>query len=144
MPIKIQFFFLKQIYTLFCDAFEKLRAKHILAVFHLAFLECYKASGTSESNRLALASSWEGATLQPPWSGGQGKTFLSRAVPRTQHRISSGTKKRTAGDCCFLHFLPSPYPSLSTILVFYFRRDNHGSLITLSRIEWRKNKSETH
>lgn len=69
MPVKIQFFSLKQIYKLFCNVFERLRAEHILAVSHLAFLDCYKASGTSAWNRLALPAAGKGPLRSHPGEG---------------------------------------------------------------------------
>lgn len=76
----------KSIHCLFCDALERFRAEHILAVSHLAFLGCYEASGASGSNRSALASGWAGAALQPSWVGGYCETVLSGVAPRTQGR----------------------------------------------------------
>lgn len=147
MPVKIQFFSLKQIYKLFCNVFERLRAEHILAVSHLAFLDCYKASGTSAWNRLALPAAGKGPLCSHPGEGAP----VRPSSPRWPQGCSEwpveprwGREEDYGRRCGFLHIFPSPYPSLPTILGFYFRKDDYGSLITLSRIKWRKSESVTH
>lgn len=74
---KYNFSSLKQIYKLFCDDVERLRAEHILAAFHLAFLDSYKASGTSESNCWALLAAGKGPLCSHPGDGATGRPSSS-------------------------------------------------------------------
>lgn len=110
MPVKIQFFSLKQIYKLFCNVFERLRAEHILAVSHLAFLDCGKASGTSAWNRWALPAAGKGPLCSHPGEGAP----VSPSSPGGPKDAANGqwnqggTEKRTTGDgaASFTVFLP--------------------------------------
>lgn len=101
-------FWSKSIHCLFCDALERFRAEHILAVSHLAFLGCYEASGASGSNCSALASGWAGAALQPSWVGGYCETVLSGVAPRTQGREErQWDQEEDWGTCAFfISFFP--------------------------------------
>lgn len=139
MPVKIQFFFLKQIYKLsifWCIwKFKSLTYSNCVPSGFPGLLQSIRDLWTKLSG---LANSWEGAALQPPWTGGHCETSFSRVSPMTK-----GTTMGQRRDCAafFTFFLPS---SLSNTLVFYFRKDNCGSLITLSRIAWKKSESVSH
>lgn len=103
-PVKTQFFFPKQIYKLsifWC--IWKFKSQTCSNCVPSGFPGLLQSIRDLWTKLCGLANSWEGAALQPPWTGGHYETSLSRVALMT-----NGTTMGHRRDCAasFTFFLP--------------------------------------